>query len=170
MKTSFRLALVSLPLVLAGTAFAQPADSAGHRRGPHGPRGNAAIRVLDADRNHELSAAEIAGAAAALRTLDADNDGTVAATELRPARPARPADAPARPERPAGSGADTARPVDPVMLALDADKNGSLSAGELNNAAASLAALDLNKDGKLTADEFRPLPPEGATTGRGPRR
>lgn len=169
MKTSFRLALVSLPLVLAGAAVAQPADADGPRRGPHGPRGNAAIRVLDADRNHELSAAEIAGAAAALRTLDTDNDGTVAATELRPARPARPADAPARPERPAGKS-DGARPVDPVMLALDADKNGSLSAGEINNAAASLAALDLNKDGKLTADEFRPLPPEGAPAGRGPRR
>ncbi len=166
MKTSFRLALVSLPLVLAGAAAAQPADADGPRRGPHGPRGNAAIRVLDADRNHELSAAEIAGASAALRTLDTNNDGTVAATELRPARPA---DAPARPERPAGQ-TDRARPVDPVMLALDADKNGSLSAGEINNAAASLAALDLNKDGKLTADEFRPLPPEGAPAGRGPRR
>ena len=45
------------------------------------------------------------------------------------------------------------------MLALDANSDGALSAAEIAKAATSLAALDLNKDGQLTVDEFRPLPP-----------
>lgn len=46
------------------------------------------------------------------------------------------------------------------MLALDANGDGTLSAAEIANAPASLAALDTNKDGKLTFDELRPLPPK----------
>jgi hypothetical protein len=49
--------------------------------------------------------------------------------------------------------------VDPVMLALDANGDGSLAMAEIANAAASLRALDANADGKLTRDELRPLPP-----------
>jgi hypothetical protein len=47
----------------------------------------------------------------------------------------------------------------PLMLALDANSDGDLSAAEISNAPASLLALDANKDGKLTRDELRPLPP-----------
>lgn len=161
MKTSHRLLALLAPLTLAGALVAQPPHGGG---GPRG--GNPVVRALDADKNHEISAAEIAGAAAAIRTLDANKDGTVSADELRPARPA---DAPERPAPPADAPART-RPVDPVMLALDANVDGSLSAAEITNAPASLAALDANKDGKLTVEEFRPLPPEGEKAGkRGPR-
>ena len=45
------------------------------------------------------------------------------------------------------------------MLALDANNDGDLSAAEIANATTSLKALDLNADGKLTPDEYRPLPP-----------
>ena len=55
--------------------------------------------------------------------------------------------------------ADHPRHSDPVMLALDADTDGTLSTGEIANAVASLRALDANSDGKLTRDELRPLPP-----------
>ena len=42
------------------------------------------------------------------------------------------------------------------MVALDADKDGQISAKEIANAAAALKSLDKNKDGKLTQDEIRP--------------
>lgn len=176
MKTSTRLACLLLPLGLAASLGAQTAadsDSRGPRRGgpggPGGHRPNPVIRVLDTDRNHEISGSEITAAPSTLRTLDTDADGTVSAAELRPARPA---DAPARPAPPADAPTrpEHARPVDPVMLALDANADGSLSPAELVNAAVSLTALDADKDGKLSADEFRPLPPEGApAAGSGPR-
>jgi hypothetical protein len=65
------------------------------------------------------------------------------------------------------AGADHPRPVFPLMLALDADANGELSSPEIANATTSLGALDANADGKLTADEYRPLPPEGMRAGKG---
>lgn len=53
------------------------------------------------------------------------------------------------------------RPRSPLMEALDTDKNGTLSADEIKNSAASLAKLDKNGDGQLTQDEIRPPRPEG---------
>ena len=160
--------IASLVLTLSGVtlASAQAPDSAGPRRGPGGRGPSPVIRALDADKNGEISAAEIANAAAALRALDTDNDGVIAVTELRPARPAHapvpPADG-SRPGRSAGGRpAGGTRPVDPVMLALDADSDRTLSAAEIANAPRSVAALDANKDGKLTRDELRPLPPTTA--------
>ena len=50
----------------------------------------------------------------------------------------------------------------PVMIALDLDQNGELSADEIARASASLTTLDKNKDGKLTEDELRPNPEGGA--------
>lgn len=155
-----------------------PADAPrGGRPGPHGHGGpgpgrggHPVIRVLDVDHDGTISAAELANAAAGIRSLDTNGDGVVSAGELHPARPARPtdgsaparptppADAPARPARPTPP-ADGHQPVDPVMLALDANGDGALTANEIAGAPASLAALDLNKDGKLTLDELRPLPP-----------
>ena len=118
------------------------------------------VRTLDVDRNGELSAAEIANASAAILALDTNKDGMISPDELRPVRPADaptpPAGDPSRPEGAPGHP----RPIDPVMLALDANGDGTLSAAEIANAPASLAALDTNKDGKLTFDELRPLPPK----------
>lgn len=172
MKNLPRL-LLTFCLLAAGSALsAQTSDTArGPRRGgsggpghggPGGPGrgGHPVVRVLDADRDHEISAAEIAGASAALLTLDANKDGAVSAEEFHPARPA---DAPARRTPPAGAptrgSGDRTHPVMPVMLALDANSDGALSASEIANAPKSLAAIDANKDGKLTMDELRPLPP-----------
>ena len=44
----------------------------------------------------------------------------------------------------------------PVMTALDADRNGEISAEEIEDAMAALKKLDKNKDDKLTAEELRP--------------
>jgi Ca2+-binding EF-hand superfamily protein len=44
----------------------------------------------------------------------------------------------------------------PAFLALDADRDGVISAAEIANAATALKSLDRNGDGKLTEDEVRP--------------
>jgi len=54
----------------------------------------------------------------------------------------------------------------PIMMALDADKDGALSAEEIAKAPEALKTLDKNGDGKLTVDELGPpRPPRGP---RGP--
>jgi hypothetical protein len=44
----------------------------------------------------------------------------------------------------------------PVLIALDADKDGKISASEIENAVAALKTLDKNGDGSLTEEELRP--------------
>ena len=44
----------------------------------------------------------------------------------------------------------------PVLEAIDTDKNGELSAEEISNAATALKTLDKNSDGKLDMAETRP--------------
>ncbi len=53
------------------------------------------------------------------------------------------------------------KPRPPLELALDANGDGVIDAGEIANASAALKKLDMNGDGKLTPDEYRPpRPPE----------
>ena len=153
MKTLKLLAILGLPLGLVATALAQTdAPQAGPRPGHRPPP--PLMRALDADHDGVISAGEIASAASALRLLDTNADGTLSADELHPPRPAGAPDRGNRPMPPVD--ADHARPLPPLMRALDADHDGALSAAEIANAPASLAALDGNHDGNLTADELRP--------------
>lgn|SRR6187402_1270609 len=55
-------------------------------------------------------------------------------------------------------------PARPVMLALDTDHDGSLSAAEISAAPVVLLTLDANHDGVLTAEEFLPKEPVGGAT------
>lgn len=55
--------------------------------------------------------------------------------------------------RPVGRGNFSS--MDPVMLALDADKDGELSAEEIANAPVALKSLDKDSDGTLSAGELR---------------
>jgi Ca2+-binding EF-hand superfamily protein len=64
-----------------------------------------------------------------------------------------------------GGGPDFLRRL-PVMMALDADGDGVISADEINNAAVALRKLDKNNDGKLTEEETRPNFPPGGPGGR----
>ena len=69
-------------------------------------------------------------------------------------------------------GGEGGRRPNPIMEALDADHNGTISADELKNSATALATLDKNEDGSLTEDEFRPQPGpprEGGPEGGGRR-
>lgn len=71
-------------------------------------------------------------------------------------------------EKPPGGerGQGERPPAPPLVGALDADHDGSISAQEIDNAAEALAKLDQNKDGQLGPKEYGPRPPEG---GRPPR-
>jgi Ca2+-binding EF-hand superfamily protein len=157
---TLRSLVIAISLGGATALVAQTPDAPrGHGPGRPGHRlGSPIVRALDADKDGVISAAEIANSATALKALDTDGDGKISASELRPARPA---DAPTPPaDAPSADKPDRPIPDDPLMLALDANLDGELSAAEIANAPTSLKALDVNNDGQLTRDEFRPLPPK----------
>jgi hypothetical protein len=86
------------------------------------------------------------------------------AQEEKPPRPPRDG------ERTKGEGPrDGQRPPGPMLIqgALDADKDGIISAEEIQGAPAALKKLDKNSDGKLTREELQP--PPGGPRGDGPR-
>jgi hypothetical protein len=176
MNNLARILSLGAALGLTAALSAQTGDTGGPRgpggggpgrgpggpgRGPGGPGrgGHPIVRVLDADKDGTISAAEIANAAKAILTLDSNGDGKISKDDA----PVPPADSPQRPaDAPTPPDGERPHPNDPIMLALDANTDGELSAAEIANAPTSLKALDLNKDGVLTPDEYRPLPPEGA--------
>ena len=57
------------------------------------------------------------------------------------------------------------RPTTPMISALDADHDGTISADEMKNAPAALLTLDKNGDGKLSEEEYRPARPQGGPGG-----
>src|SRR6185312_11214465 len=59
-------------------------------------------------------------------------------------------------------------PPNPLLQAFDTDRDGTLSAAEIDAAAARLRERDANKDGKLTADELPRGPGGRGSPGRGP--
>jgi hypothetical protein len=144
--------LVALTLGLgAFTVLAQDQS-----RGPGGPpRGGPPhamplMTALDANKDGELDATEIANASATLLTLDKNGDGKLTIDELRPPPPGGTNQF--RPTPPAGAK----HPVPPLLAALDTNGDGELDATEIANASAALLQLDVNGDGKLSQDELRP--------------
>lgn len=82
--------------------------------------------------------------------------------------PKPPGDAP-RPPRDGERGPGGPRPMPPIIAALDLNKDGVIDAEELAKASDSLKTLDKNGDGKLTGEEIRPERPPGRPDGdRGP--
>ena len=53
----------------------------------------------------------------------------------------------------------------PVLAALDTDRDGEISAAEIANSAAALKSLNINNDGRLTPYEL--LPTRQSPTPRG---
>ena len=72
---------------------------------------------------------------------------------------------PGGPGGPGGLGGQ--RPVNPIIAALDLNGDGVLDADEIAKASDSLKKLDKNGDGKITPDEYRPQRPVGAQGGPG---
>ena len=68
-------------------------------------------------------------------------------------------------ERREGRGSLGGRPANPIMAALDTDRDGELSQSEIENAVIALKKLDRNNDGKLAGDEIRPRGPRGGRFG-----
>jgi len=71
-----------------------------------------------------------------------------------------------RPPGPGGMGGQ--RPINPILGALDLNKDGIIDADEIAKASESLQKLDKNGDGKLTSDEYRPQRPGGPGGPGGP--
>jgi hypothetical protein len=65
-------------------------------------------------------------------------------------------------------GMDGQRPVMPIIAALDLNKDGIIDADEIAKASESLKKLDKNGDGKLTPDEYLPQRGQGGPWMRGP--
>lgn len=65
-------------------------------------------------------------------------------------------------------GPDGKRPPPPIIAALDLNKDGVIDADEISKAAKSLKKLDKNGDGKLTEEELRPPHPDGPGGPGGP--
>ena len=59
------------------------------------------------------------------------------------------------------ASATPTRTVSPVLAALDLDRDGTMSARELAASPVLLNALDLNADGKISLDERQALSAEG---------
>jgi hypothetical protein len=64
-----------------------------------------------------------------------------------------------------GQGRRRRPPPLPIMTALDANHDGTLSAAEIANAPAALKTLDKNGDGQLTPDEYMPARPPRNNSG-----
>jgi hypothetical protein len=160
-------------LALAGSALTVSAQQ-GQGRGAGGPHRYGAQKfpppiaaVLDTDSNGVLSDAEISQAPSQLLKLDQDRDGQLKTEELCPGGFGRGGQDCPWGGQGRGRGA-CANGQKSVLLAIfDTDKDGSLTSAEINGAPAALKALDKNGDGKVTADEIRPLQGQGQGQGRG---
>lgn len=173
---------ITLAATLLATLACQAQDE---RKGP--PQGGKPphppmplVQVLDADRDHKISAEEIKGSPEALKTLDENGDGDITREELRP-KPPKDGEAGKQgppPEHqgppPEGDGADQSGrkrpPVPPLFGALDTDRDGKISAAEIEAAPQSLVKLDKNEDGELSPREFNPQGPPRGEGQRPPRK
>ena len=93
----------------------------------------------DADKDNTLTADELKKSATSMTNPSADGRGEGREGEGRRGR---------------GPGGPMGR--DPLVAALDADHDGSISAAEMSAATSVLRSLDANGDGQLTPDEIRP--------------
>jgi Ca2+-binding EF-hand superfamily protein len=126
------------------------------------------LSALDEDGDGIISAPEIANAPAVLQKLDRNHDGKLTPEECGfRGLPPGIQFLTGRDAASAEQGRlflERTRPAfmrfHPVIAVLDADHNGEISAEEIHYAARSLWALDRNRDGRITEEEFMPDPVE----------
>jgi len=185
MTTLSRSLLAALVLALGcSLAAAQVPGAPPPDGGGGGPRPRPPIdTALDVNSDEIIDAGEIANAVAAVTKLDTNGDGQLTPDEYRPPRPGGRAAGQAKGNEAgtgrsgqgatdAGTGRGTppqggGRPRPPIVTALDANGDGEIDAGELANAVAALKKLDVNGDGTLSPDEYRPPRPDGPGAPRG---
>lgn len=112
--------------------------------------------LLDADGDGKLTAKEIGGPSRRwFARYDANNDGAIEAGEL----PERRAGWRGRPPREDGAGDRPKSWSEHFLRTYDADADGKVTLGEIEEAQRRLfAALDGNRDGWVTPEEFRTGP------------
>lgn len=112
------------------------------------------VAALDADGDLTISAAEMDAAPAVLRTLDLNHDGVLSPEECGFTVPG---DLAANDDRRPQYAREYMR-SNPVLAALDTDRDGRISADEIANSAASLKLLDIDHNGSLSPYELLPNP------------
>lgn len=171
------LALLAALAVTGNVGAGQPGappEGARDGRPPRPPIDTA----LDVDGDGVIEAEEIAGAMVALGKLDLNGDGQLTPDEYRPPRlggksqrpdpagPQRGDDAGRSGSAPPDAASPVGKPKPPIVTALDADGNGEIDAGEIANAVQALKKLDVNGDGTLSPDEYRPPRPDHPAAAR----
>lgn len=107
------------------------------------------LLTFDKNKDGKLQKAELpARLQGTLERADADKNNVLDADELKKLTADQAAAPPAPPAR------RTFAPYDPAS-ALDTDKDGEISAAEIDAAPTSLKALDKNNDGVITEDDVR---------------
>jgi Ca2+-binding EF-hand superfamily protein len=145
--------------VSAMALMAQPPEG---RRGGRGgfPRFSPLFAALDADKDGEVSASEMANATKALLSLDADGDGALSMEEMRPRMPEGRGFGEGR-ERGPGPGGPSGPDMVAALMEFDANKDGKLSKDELpERMQGILARGDSDKDGMLSKEELTKLSAE----------
>ena len=141
-----------------------PPDGGPGGRGPGGRGGgsnNAVLSAIDADGNHEISAAEMKNAMAALATLDTNKDGKLVRDEIHPEFAGRDRDGRGGPGGPGGERGGRDGGGDDLaerLWGFDSNKDGNLDSDELpDRMRIVLARHDENKNGSLEKAEIEKM-------------
>ena len=161
-----------------GRGEGQPPFGARGERGEGGERGGApaaspddltdTLMAFDRNNDGRLDRGEVPERFQGLfDRSDANKDGALTRDELKQSATATMQDDGGG--RQSGRGRGGPMP-EPLMRALDSDRDGSLSDAEIAAAAHALEQLDVNQDGQLSPEEFRPAPGRGRGGREGGRR
>ena len=148
-----------------------PPEGRQERNQEGGPDGrprfpNPVLEAIDADKNGELSAEEIANAATALKTLDKNSDGKLDMAETRPNFEGMGRGFGGPPGGGQGGGSEE---MMNRLIAMDANKNGKLEKEEVPERMQSMfSRADKNEDGAIDKEEMTAMARERAGGQGGP--